>query len=486
MRRRTRACSPSIRRRCTPGSPAIWRSASGRARPSTRQCWRITGIMPRIGTVPCTTRCARRSGPCALYARPEALAHYRRALELLRLLPSTEEHRLAHADVAIALPQITGWAPDRAAMEAGLREMEHAAEYLRGRGDTEGRLLRVEALRGVIEMDEDLLRHAVQRAQELGDPLTEAFTAEHYGHLLGRLGHYERTLALFARAIEIHAARGDRLQQALNMNFGGRCYSARAGALDRSLQYAAGVRTIAEELNDVRLRGPQGDGGRAVLLQGALGRCGAGRRGKPADRMGDLGGQCAVHLGVARARLPQAGPPGRCETGHRPGAPRRRGTICGLAVRAELPHDRPRVDPSRRRGAGTALALAPKALDLAERSRFGLERGAAHRAFALVHEAAGGREAAESAFRRSLEILEGIQSRPELGQTLLAYGRFTLAQAPSDGRRLIERARATFSRDRRHRLACRSRGGAPSITMGTVRALRCPHCGEAGGGAQST
>ncbi len=92
----------------------------------------------------------------------------------------------------------------------------------------------------------------------------------------------------------------------------------------------------------------------------------------------------------------------------------------------------------------SALALAPQALDLAERSRFGLEQGAAQRALGLAQEAGGDREAAERAFRRSLEILAGIQSRPELGQTLLAYGRFKLAHDRAEGRRLIERARATF------------------------------------------
>jgi predicted ATPase len=75
----------------------------------------------------------------ALYARPEARAHYRRALELLRRLPPTEPHRLTHADVAIEFVQVPGWAPDEAAMEAGLRELEHAAEHARTRGDT-GRL----------------------------------------------------------------------------------------------------------------------------------------------------------------------------------------------------------------------------------------------------------------------------------------------------------------------------------------------------------
>ncbi len=63
-----------------------------------------------------------------------------------------------------------------------------------------------------------------------------------------------------------------------------------------------------------------------------------------------------------------------------------------------------------------------------------------------IHEVMGNPDEAEGAYRRSLEILEGIQSLPELGQTLLAYGRFRLAGDPEAGRQLIERARAVFAR----------------------------------------
>jgi hypothetical protein len=57
----------------------------------------------------------------------------------------------------------------------------------------------------------------------------------------------------------------------------------------------------------------------------------------------------------------------------------------------------------------------------------------------------GNREEADTAFHRSLQVLEGIQSRPELAQTLLAYGRFkTDGDDPAVGRTLIERALRLF------------------------------------------
>ena len=60
--------------------------------------------------------------------------------------------------------------------------------------------------------------------------------------------------------------------------------------------------------------------------------------------------------------------------------------------------------------------------------------------------AAGHREDADRELRTSLEILDEIQSRPELAQTLLAYGRFKLADDAGGGRAMIERAALAHSR----------------------------------------
>jgi tetratricopeptide (TPR) repeat protein len=100
----------------------------------------------------------------------------------------------------------------------------------------------------------------------------------------------------------------------------------------------------------------------------------------------------------------------------------------------------------RRSGARTAerLARARMAVELAEQSQFRLEIGASYRALGMAHEARGEREEAERAYRRSLEILEDDRPRPELGQTLLAYGRFKRADA-AEGRRPLERAHALFA-----------------------------------------
>ena len=101
---------------------------------------------------------------------------------------------------------------------------------------------------------------------------------------------------------------------------------------------------------------------------------------------------------------------------------------------------------------GQALSAANKALEFAEQYRLGLEQGAAHRVLGEVHQAMGNRAEADAAFRRSLEVLEEIQSRPELAQTLLAYGRFRRGDNTQEDRAMIERALAPLRGNERHGL----------------------------------
>ena len=70
----------------------------------------------------------------------------------------------------------------------------------------------------------------------------------------------------------------------------------------------------------------------------------------------------------------------------------------------------------------------------------GLEQGMVHRIFGEINRTLGNRAEADAAFRRSLEVLDQIQSRPELAQTLLAYGRFRQGDNQLEDRRLIQRA----------------------------------------------
>jgi tetratricopeptide (TPR) repeat protein len=91
-----------------------------------------------------------------------------------------------------------------------------------------------------------------------------------------------------------------------------------------------------------------------------------------------------------------------------------------------------------------ALHAAHQALGVSQRGRLALEEGAAHRVLGQIHAAKGDNAEADDAFRRSLNILEEIQSRPELAQTLLAYGRFRRGDNAQEDRAMIERALGLF------------------------------------------
>jgi len=91
-----------------------------------------------------------------------------------------------------------------------------------------------------------------------------------------------------------------------------------------------------------------------------------------------------------------------------------------------------------------ALTAAHRAAHDAGQSHLRMEHGAALRVLGQTCEAVADRDAADTAFRESLEVLEAIESRPELGQTLLAYGRFRVRDDAAAGRALIERALSLF------------------------------------------
>src|SRR5262249_17811921 len=91
-----------------------------------------------------------------------------------------------------------------------------------------------------------------------------------------------------------------------------------------------------------------------------------------------------------------------------------------------------------------ALSTVRQALTESQRGGFRLEEVAAHRVLGQVYEAMGNRTEADSAFRRSLEALDGIQCPPELAQTLLAYGRFRRGDNEQEDRTLIKRALRLF------------------------------------------
>jgi tetratricopeptide (TPR) repeat protein len=94
--------------------------------------------------------------------------------------------------------------------------------------------------------------------------------------------------------------------------------------------------------------------------------------------------------------------------------------------------------------AAAGLQAAERALELAERVTARLEVGAARRALGQAYEAAGDRQSADGQFRRSVDVLQTIQSRPELAQSLLAFGRFELATDRDKAKEMLRSALELF------------------------------------------
>jgi class 3 adenylate cyclase/tetratricopeptide (TPR) repeat protein len=389
-----------------------------------------------------TLRAGERAG--ALYARPEAIAHQWRALELIDRLPSTPERRRLSATVVIDLVELPNWAKDRAAFDEGLRRLRDASATAADIGDSDLRA-RAEASYGYISRDEPMLITAIGRAGREGTPATQAFAAECYGYFLGARGRWEESLVQFAQAIEIHGALGERRRQAIDITAGGRCWNARAGQLHESLRYARQFREIATDLGDTLLLAWRAMEAEPYVYMG---------RWEDAVRVAEESLPIAWEIGetsvvlFASAWVAQAYLKIRRVDDARRAIVRalRRGesqpapvafSLSYASVARVLVHLADAELPQ-------ALARADTAVQLAERSQFRLEIGAAHRALGMAHEAAGDRASAQAAYRRSLEILEDNRPRPELGQTLLAYGRFIRGQDVAEGGRLIGRARAIF------------------------------------------
>ena len=87
-----------------------------------------------------------------------------------------------------------------------------------------------------------------------GTSRVKAEVAGRYGALHGIRGQFEDSLGCIEPAIEIYAGLGADIQQGRLMASFGRCYSARAGRLERSFHFAARARAIADVRGDLSLR----------------------------------------------------------------------------------------------------------------------------------------------------------------------------------------------------------------------------------------
>ncbi len=395
-----------------------------------------------------TLQAAEQAGK--LYARPEAIRHYWQALNLFERLPGNAERNRVHADVVLSLIFLPGCMPDEAAQARMLRHIDRALENATSDGNA-AVAARLQATKGYYWDDEALLVVALARAEASGDALALAVAENRYGQYLGKHGRFEELLGHTARAVDLFGAQGERLEQAIVMTYGGRCYGARAGRLEESLVYARRAYEAGIALDDKRLRALRGMEAEPYMYKGdwnAVVR--VAEEALPAAweiREWNAVLCSSAWLAIAYLKLEKPDDAKRVLDRVLKEVPFRAfsaagaaGSVHGVAFsKIALAQLYLAVGDT-----GQALSAANMALEFAEEYRLGLEQGATHRVLGEVHQAIGNRAEADAAFRRSLEVLGEIQSRPELAQTLLAYGRFRRGDNALEDRAMIERALALF------------------------------------------
>jgi len=391
-----------------------------------------------------TRRAAARA--LALYARPEAAALHWQALELLARLSASDARRSIYVDIVLVLLDLPGWAGAGERYPEGMRHLAEAGRIAAEAGD-EDRLARVEGFQAYFRRDEALFVSAIERARQAGRRGAEAVALHLYLLFLGQSGRYTEALAHAGHLIETYGAEGKTFQQALAISGIGRCWAARAGQLDESLAYARRFREIADEQGDARLRAWRAMEGEPYFYLGRWDEV-LSATGESLPLAFEVGEYSPIVFasswrGLAALKL------GRLEEARRVldralafATSSAIGTAFALTyltqARALLHLAAGQLDD--------ALISARKAIEFGHQSRFRLELGAAQRVLGQVLEASGDREQAAAALAQSLETFEEIQSLPELGQTLLVYGRFKLGDDAAEGQRLIARARDIFTR----------------------------------------
>jgi tetratricopeptide (TPR) repeat protein len=378
-----------------------------------------------------------------LFAREQAVREYWRILDLLARVERTEQARTWRVDAVLGLLSWPAWARNEQERERGLAELDVAIETARERGDS-ALLARLEATRGQRLQDEAAFERALSHARNADDHSVEAVARGRYGDFLGSLGYYERAFEHIERAIDLHGDAGDERSQAMSMVSVGRCYCARAGRLEQSLAYAKRAREIGEQLDDPTLLAW---GAMEAEPRMYLGQWDAVIRvfeaGMP--HAIETGARWPLLFGSAWAAIAyvQQGRPDDAESvlqrAEEVGEAHAGTTFPMIYVRiarARLELARGNLEPARR--------AAESALALARGGHYRLDEGAALRVLARVRAAAGDDDAARDAFEASLDLLRELESRPELGQTLLRYGEFLKEHHADRGSELIEEAVGIF------------------------------------------
>ncbi|MDX2459356.1 MAG: AAA family ATPase [Gammaproteobacteria bacterium] len=391
--------------------------------------------------------CRLKSGDQAVsqFANWEAVAQYWHALRLLEQMPDTEDRRRMHVDTVCRLVGVSGsyfWR-DEDELRLATQHLSAALEASERRGDLSVSA-RLQAFIGEHSLDETLLRKAVDTAEAAGDARVQAEVASRNAGFFGKVGRYEDSHEHVRRAIEIYGELGEEVRQGLSMASHGRCYHARAGKLKTSLHYARRMREIAERTGNRQLNSWLAMESEPYLYKGEWNRTiESAEEGLPSAW--ELGNWNVVLFSSAWATI------AHIKLGQLDAAQELMGRAMKEADRRAT-HDHPKMYPRialsqlelALGNRQAAMSAAREAHSMAERNLHGLEKGAACRELARASAVIGDTMEAGARFRESLDVLGAIQCGPELAQSLLAYGRFKIAERASDGREMLERALGLF------------------------------------------
>ncbi|MGI0524504.1 ATP-binding protein [Rhizobium giardinii] len=371
----------------------------------------------------------------------EAAEHYRRAIHALEHLPDTAEYRQAYLETVLA--QIAsggeGYATEGERAEA-LHQINKAIELAEGNVPA---LARLESFKGMAWREESLLATAERRAS-VADAELQAQVARRYAYFLGNTGRLEESLGKIEKAVKLLKQAGALEELGKFAAGAGRCNNARAGRLERSLQFAEMAREIAAFTHSLEVRSWFAMEAEPWFYKGLWHRAvrvvDENLSTAWENRMWNVvlwtSGWAAIaclkinRISDARAFLDPA---------MKTAARRLDFDFCKI-----YPHIALSQLQLAEGDAAAGLQSAERALELAERVTARLEIGAAHRALGQAYEANGDRPSADGQFRRSIAVLQKIQSRPELAQSLLAFGKFELATERDKAERLLHSALKLF------------------------------------------
>ncbi|MEE8251301.1 MAG: AAA family ATPase [Gemmatimonadales bacterium] len=377
----------------------------------------------------------------------EAIAQYWCILNILERLPETRETQIRRVQTLLSLLDIrlhgTGFWRDNEEKERIQRHIHKAIDSSTEFGDHVA-LARLKSFEGYVWSDELLLTQAVKHATASEDRRVQAEVADQVASYLSNLGRFEDSLAHARRGVQLYGELGAEVEQGLVCAMSARCHSARAGRLGESLEFARKAREIADRTRDLRLTSRMAMEAEPYLY---LGRWEEATRVVEKDLpvAWETGNWFVILFSSAWAAIAYI------KLGRLDDASRLLDKALETAdprVGSEYPRIYFQVALSQLKLAKgeteAALNAARQAIAFAGVSTHALDEGAAHRVLGEVYKAKGNRREADVAFRRSLEVLGEIQSRPELAQSLLVYGRFKRDEDANDGKRLIERALEMF------------------------------------------